>query len=112
MTNVGRLADSQPSVTQEPTAKRSAVIAEDTFVFPLSPEQRKMWYADRARPGNPAYNASFRWKLTGPIDVRVLSRVFNEIVRRHEILRATFTEIDGNPAQIVAPSIRLNIPLS
>jgi non-ribosomal peptide synthetase component F/thioesterase domain-containing protein len=70
-----------------------------------------MWYADRARPGNPAYNASFRWKLTGPIDVRVLSRVLNEIVRRHEILRATFTEIDGNPAQIIAPSIHLNIPL-
>ena len=70
-----------------------------------------MWCADRARPGNPAYNASFRWKLTGPLDLRVLSRVFNEIVRRHEILRATFTEIDGNPAQIIAPSIHLSIPL-
>jgi len=111
MINVGWPADSQPSVTEEPTAKRSAVVAEDAFVFPLSPAQSKMWYADRARPGNPAYNASFRWKLTGPINVRVLSRVFNEIVRRHEILRATFTEIDGNPAQIIAPSIHLNIPL-
>jgi non-ribosomal peptide synthetase component F/thioesterase domain-containing protein len=111
MTDVGRPADSQPSVTEEPTAKRSGVIAGDTFVFPLSPAQRKMWSADSARPGNPAYNASFRWKLTGPLDAPVLLRVFDEIVRRHEILRATFTEIDGNPAQIIAPSIRLKLPL-
>jgi|HubBroStandDraft_1064217.scaffolds.fasta_scaffold01783_2 non-ribosomal peptide synthetase component F/thioesterase domain-containing protein len=111
MTDVGRPADSQPSVTAEPTVKRSGVIAADTFAFPLSPAQQKMWCADRARPGNPAYNASFRWKLSGPLDLRVLSCVFNEILRRHEILRATFTEIDGNPAQIIAPSIHLDIPL-
>jgi non-ribosomal peptide synthetase component F/thioesterase domain-containing protein len=111
MTDVGRPADSRPSVTEERTAKRSGVIAADTFAFPLSPAQQKMWSADRARPGNPAYNASFRWKLTGPLDLRLLSRVFNEIVRRHEILRATFTEIDGNPAQIITPSIHLSIPL-
>jgi non-ribosomal peptide synthetase component F/thioesterase domain-containing protein len=111
MTDVGRPADSQPPVTEEPTARRSAVIDGDTFVFPLSPAQAKMWLADRARPGNPAYNASFRWKLTGPLNVGVLSRAVNEIVRRHEILRATFTEIDGNPAQVIAPSIVLNIPV-
>ena len=113
MTDVSRPADSQRSVSEDRTAKGSggSVIAGDTFVFPLSPAQEKMWYADRARPGNPAYNASFRWKLTGPLDLRVLSRAFNEIVRRHEILRATVTEIDGNPAQVIAPSIDLSISL-
>jgi non-ribosomal peptide synthetase component F/thioesterase domain-containing protein len=111
MTHARRPADSQPSVSEELTAIHPAGIAGDTFVFPLSPAQAKMWLADRARPGNPAYNASFRWRLTGPLDVRILSRALNEIVRRHEILRASFTEIDGNPVQIIAPPIVLNIPV-
>jgi non-ribosomal peptide synthetase component F/thioesterase domain-containing protein len=81
----------------------------DRFAFPLSPAQERMWRADRARPGNPAYNASFRWELRGPVRLDLLARTFEEIIRRHEILRATFTEIDGVPVQVIAPSLHLDI---
>jgi non-ribosomal peptide synthetase component F/thioesterase domain-containing protein len=81
----------------------------EAFAFPLSPAQERMWRADRARPGNPAYNASFRWELKGPVRLDLLTRTFDEIIRRHEILRATFTEIDGVPVQVIAPSMHLEI---
>jgi non-ribosomal peptide synthetase component F/thioesterase domain-containing protein len=81
----------------------------EAFAFPLSPAQERMWRADRARPGNPAYNASFRWELKGPVRLDLLTRTFEEIIRRHEILRATFTEIDGVPVQVIAPSMHLEI---
>ena len=82
---------------------------EEEFAFPLSPAQMRIWEADRAFPGNSAYNGSFRWELTGSVEFRTLERAFNEIIRRHEILRATFREVDGSPVQIIAPSMRLKV---
>ena len=79
------------------------------LAFPLSPAQERVWRADRQNPGDPAYNCAFRWSLEGPLDVPVLERAFNEIVCRHEILRATFTQIGVDPVQLIAPSIDLKV---
>jgi non-ribosomal peptide synthetase component F/thioesterase domain-containing protein len=79
------------------------------LVFPLSPAQERVWQADRENPGDPAYNCAFRWSLKGPLDVAVLEHAFNEIVRRHEILRATVTRIGVDPVQLIAPSVGLKI---
>ena len=35
----------------------------------------------------------------------------NEIVRRHEILRTTFSSVDGQPTQVVAPSVYIPLPV-
>ena len=85
--------------------------AGDLFAFPLSPAQERMWLADRARPGNSSYNASFRWRLDGQLDPDILERAFNEIVRRHEILRATFSCIDRDPFQLIASTAPLQIEI-
>src|SRR5262245_44661554 len=81
----------------------------ELFAFPLSPEQERMWQADRERPGNAAYNAAYRWDLRGRIDYSVLERTFNEIVRRHESLRSTFALLNGAARQIVANALQLRI---
>jgi len=75
--------------------------------FPLSFAQERMWYADREFPGNPVYNGSFRMNLAGSVDAVVLDRAFNEIVRRHEVLRARFGWIVGQPLQLIAPAMQL-----
>ena len=62
-----------------------------------------MWLADRMQPGNPAYNASFRWRLDGALAPDILERAFNEIVSRHEILRASFSCNGQDPVQLIAP---------
>jgi thioesterase domain-containing protein/non-ribosomal peptide synthetase component F len=81
----------------------------DTYAFPLSPAQAHMWAVDQQSPGSPVYNASFRWAVEGLLDVAVLERTFNEIIRRHEILRATFKLHDGAPVQLIAPSLQIRI---
>ena len=83
---------------------------EELFAFPLSPEQQRMWQADQGQPGNAAYNAAYRWDFRGSLDHSVLERTFNEIVRRHDILRTKFTLLDGTPQQIVtvAPHLRIS----
>ena len=45
-----------------------------------------------------------RFRLRGALDVAALERAFDAIVARHEALRTTFVERDGQPVQVVEPS--------
>ncbi len=76
-------------------------------VYPLSFAQQRLWFLDRLEPGNPAYNISLAVNLQGELDVILLEQSLNEIVRRHETLRTTFTTVNGQPVQIIAPSLKL-----
>jgi hypothetical protein len=40
----------------------------------------------------------------GPLDAAVIERSLLEIIRRHEIWRTTFGEVDGRPVQVVHPA--------
>src|SRR5438093_13392439 len=61
---------------------------------PLSFAQSQMWVIDQMTPGNPAYNLSVGYRIKGLLDVTALENSFNEIVKRHETLRTTFTVSD------------------
>src|SRR5262245_33148788 len=89
---------------------QNAAPAADVYAFPPSPAQDRIWRADQKQPGNSAYNASFRWVLEGQVDPSILERAFNEIIRRHEILRATFRRSSGGASQqLIAPSSPISI---
>jgi non-ribosomal peptide synthetase component F len=81
------------------------------FAFPASLSQIRFWELDQLRPGNPAYNVAVRFRLEGKLDVTRLERAFTEIVRRHEVLRATFHVEDGQLAQFIAPSVTVKVPV-
>ena len=73
--------------------------------LPLSFAQQRLWFIDQLEPGNSAYNFPAAVRLKGPLNVEALEQSLNEIVRRHEALRTTFTTADGSPAQIIAPTL-------
>ncbi|MFB1481089.1 non-ribosomal peptide synthase/polyketide synthase, partial [Corallococcus sp. RDP092CA] len=80
--------------------------------LPLSFAQQRMWFLDRLEPGQARYNISLALRLSGPLDVEVLRRAFAELVRRHEPLRTTFEERDGQPLQrIHAPPSEWSLPV-
>src|SRR5690349_20801142 len=54
--------------------------------FPLSLAQQRLWLLDQLAPGNPVYNESGAFRLTGPLHVMALEQTLDEIVRRHEAL--------------------------
>ena len=64
---------------------------------------------DQIEPNNSLYNIPRTLRLRGALKTDALERALNEIVRRHESQRTTFTTKDGHPVQVVAPS--LTIPL-
>ncbi|AFZ11270.1 amino acid adenylation domain protein [Crinalium epipsammum PCC 9333] len=79
--------------------------------FPLSFAQQRLWFFDQLDPGNPTYNICSVGRVTGKLNAIALEQSLNEIIRRHEILRTNFKLVDGKPAQIIAPSLKLTIPV-
>ncbi len=79
---------------------------------PLSFSQEPLWILDQIAPGLATYNIELCWRIKGPLDLEVLERSLNEIVKRHEILR---TRIDrdahGNLVQIAMPHTPRAIPV-
>ncbi|WP_236062145.1 non-ribosomal peptide synthetase [Actinacidiphila acididurans] len=69
--------------------------------FPASFPQARMWFLDQLNPGSAAYNIPAAVRVHGPLDVELWRRSLADIVRRHESLRTTFDEVDGEPVQVV-----------
>ncbi len=85
--------------------------AAEVFTFPCSLAQQRFWFLDQLEPGNPAYNIAVRWRLSGPVDPVAVERAFNEILRRHEVLRTCFPDENDLPLQAVFPSLAIRVPL-
>ncbi|HEY0544285.1 MAG TPA: amino acid adenylation domain-containing protein [Pyrinomonadaceae bacterium] len=79
--------------------------------LPLSFAQQRLWFLDQLQPGSAAYNMAGALQISGRLDVKVLERSLNEILRRHEALRTTFQTHDGQPVQVIAPVMHLALPL-
>jgi hypothetical protein len=70
--------------------------------FPVSFAQQRLWFLAQLEPDNPSYNVPQILRLKGELDVDALEQTINAIIARHESLRTTFSEIDGQPVQIVS----------
>jgi amino acid adenylation domain-containing protein len=71
--------------------------------LPLSYSQERLWLFERMVPGTPAYNNYRAARIAGLFDPLAAERAVNELLRRHEVLRTTYAEVDGRPIQIVHP---------
>ncbi len=78
---------------------------------PLSFAQQRLWVAHRVDPGSTVYNLPSPLRLRGALDGVALRRSLHEVVRRHESLRTTFGERDGEPVQLVHPPAPAALPL-
>jgi aspartate racemase len=78
---------------------------------PLSLSQQQLWLIEQLAPGNLAYNISAAFRLIGSLNVQALEQSFNEIIRRHDVLRTRFSTQDGQPVQIIAPELTLTLSI-
>jgi amino acid adenylation domain-containing protein/FkbM family methyltransferase len=69
--------------------------------MPLSYAQQRLWFIDQFEPGNAIYNIPGAMRLEGMLNLEILERVINEIIRRHEVLRTRFEVDAGEPAQVI-----------
>jgi amino acid adenylation domain-containing protein len=83
-------------------ATRPIPRVDRTQPLPVSASQGRLWFNDRLDPGNATYNFPVALRLTGRLQVDILERCLDEIVRRHDVLRTSFAVVDGHPVQIIA----------
>jgi amino acid adenylation domain-containing protein len=84
-------------------------VAEETYVFPLSFAQQRLWFLDRMVPGNPFYNIPLVVPVRWPVQVSALERSLNALAERHESLRTVFRATDGEPVQMIRPRLDLKV---
>ncbi len=82
---------------------------DDTFVFPTSSGQRRLWLLDQLIPGCPAYHLGWHVTLTGRLDRDRLEQALTTVVDRHDALRTTFTAADGVPSQVVVATADVRV---
>jgi amino acid adenylation domain-containing protein len=78
-------------------AQREIGIADRTSPIRASFEQERFWFLQQLDPGAPTYNLPCAYRIRGELDVAALARAFDSLVARHEALRTTFDEVDGQP---------------
>jgi Condensation domain len=81
-------------------------------IRPVSFTQRRLWLADQRAGSTSVYNLYLALRLRGPLNPAALHDSVRDVVRRHEILRTTFTAIDGEPHQVIADSADPHISLA
>jgi amino acid adenylation domain-containing protein len=77
--------------------------------LPLSFAQQRLWFLHQLDPDSPAYNISGAVRLRGQLNVPALESCLNEVARRHEVLRTTFAEVEGESSQVIAPDLTLRL---
>lgn len=106
--SVAELANQIETLLRAGPARRlsSAIVRADREDgVPASVVQEHIWKLQRALQGLPFFNILYALRVTSSVDVAVLERGINEIVRRHEILRTTFAVVDGRYMQVIAPQL-------
>ncbi|MES2300291.1 MAG: amino acid adenylation domain-containing protein, partial [Pseudomonadota bacterium] len=78
--------------------------ADRAQALPLSYAQQRLWFLDQLNPAaSAAYHLPAGLRLSGRLDRQALRASLERIVARHEILRTTFSSVEGQPVQRIAP---------
>jgi non-ribosomal peptide synthetase component F/thioesterase domain-containing protein len=94
-----------------PQGEPGAVDTEEVYVLPTSLGQERYWAIDQINPKTSVLNVAVRFFLEGKLKPELVERAFDDIIARHEVLRTTFTKRDGQVMQVIAPSVKISMPI-
>jgi len=100
-----RLAGTPP----DPIRPRSGV-----GPVPASFGQRRLWFLHQLEHGHPVYNIHRIFRIEGPLDHSAFQHTYTALIARHDALRTTFFQRDGelmqqvnSPSPAIIPEIDL-----
>ncbi|MBD2677466.1 MULTISPECIES: non-ribosomal peptide synthetase [Nostoc] len=82
---------------------------KNTSIHPLSFAQQGLWFINQLTPDTPTYNIPIIINFQGCINLKALQDSLNEIIRRHEVLRTSFTLVDGQPVQVINQAVPVTL---
>jgi amino acid adenylation domain-containing protein len=84
---------------------------EDLSEYPLSINQQQLWFFDQLQIPSSVYNIPGAINIKGCIDIPKLENSFNELIKRHDVLRTTFSVTAGKPVQRITAYKPISIPI-
>ncbi|WYM00562.1 MAG: amino acid adenylation domain-containing protein [Gloeotrichia echinulata CP02] len=96
---------------EDKTNQPISLVSRESNIFPISFSQERQWFIEQFNPNSPLYNLPNIVRMKGHLNIDALEKSFTEIVNRHEVLRATFTLVDGQPVQMFSPPQSLTLPI-
>jgi len=82
------------------------VTTTGTLRIPVAPSQRAIFFMHSLAPDSSVYNVPVALRVTGRLDPAALQRAVDVLLDRHQALRTTFEEHDGQPVQLIYPAGR------
>jgi len=79
--------------------------------LPLSFTQEWLWLINQVNPESAAYTLPSAVRLQGALETEPLERSISKVVRRHEVLRASFPDVDGRATQIIEPAVPIKLSI-
>ena len=74
--------------------------------YPVSFAQRRLWFLSQLEPDNAAYHLAAWRFIAGPVDALCMEAAVNDVLQRQASLRTVFSEVEGQPMQVVKPHER------
>ncbi|MCP3803363.1 amino acid adenylation domain-containing protein [Allokutzneria sp. A3M-2-11 16] len=71
----------------------------------LSAAQRRLWFLERMGTNGIAYSSPAVFRFRGEFDLDAFRGAFTEVCQRHEVLRARFVDVDGEPVQLASGEV-------
>ena len=102
--------DSAFSIPASPAIHEDQATPE-VLAMPGSLAQERFWTLSQLDPTNPSFHVPLVMKLSGPLSTPILEQSFQLLVDRHESLRTTFTENDGEFLQVIHPAYPVALEL-
>ena len=104
-TNSGLLAEDAPSKN---LSNQSLTLPS---LFEASLHQQRLWFLEQLEPHNVSYNVPAFLRLNISLDIPTLKQSLDALLQRHEALRTTFVEAEGQPMQEIAPTLAMPLQI-
>jgi tyrocidine synthetase III len=83
--------------------------APERACYPLSAAQKRLFVIDQLNPNSVTYNVTMAMEIDAPLDPARVEWTFNQLVRRHEVLRSCFCTLGGIPYQNVSENLTIKV---
>ena len=93
----------------QPSTFQPIVPINGKGALPLSSQQERLWFVDRYSSSGVAYSLPGAVRLKGDLNKEAMRQSFQEIVRRHEILRARFVQVGAKPQLQICENARFEL---
>ncbi|MFZ1289535.1 MAG: amino acid adenylation domain-containing protein [Melioribacteraceae bacterium] len=82
-------------------SENSIPIRVDLSSFPMTNEQKRLWFLHKLNSNSASYNMPAAVKLRGELNYTALEKSFIELLNRHQIFNVVFDDESNGPKQII-----------